>query len=346
MRISLGLLGKCLLNEEKPGKWKVLMEDLTANGFNLVTCKSRTAEVHIDIDYAKDTPNLSSHFISGFGKRFLVRIEPSVVIPDSYSSKIEDCYDWIISTNKSLEKDSKVIIWQNGFISPYMLNFNFTQEGISQRKLAVGILNQNKFSFIRNSMYKTRQILAKKLAASGVNVHVGGRDWDISCWRQTKIQLSLFVKNLKFFKKIDMGEFHLPMQFNSRNLHLVGPVESELKFLNQFEWSLVVENEATYLSEKLFNALAAGTIPLYLGPTLDAYKIPRGIYFKVDPTNMGELISFLKTSTAKDRDTMRDQIQVFMNSNLAKDYWTIEAGILRLGGIIRTTCLPDLSFDS
>ena len=57
---------------------------------------------------------------------------------------------------------------------------------------------------------------------------------------------------------------------------------------------LVIENWPYYVSEKLFDALFAGCIPVYVGPSLINFGIPPGLVFEAEPN----LVSIQETVSA------------------------------------------------
>jgi len=53
--------------------------------------------------------------------------------------------------------------------------------------------------------------------------------------------------------------------------------------------TVVVENSPEYLSEKLFDAFLAATLPIYCGPPLRSYGIPDGLAIQV-PGNVDHIL--------------------------------------------------------
>jgi hypothetical protein len=52
--------------------------------------------------------------------------------------------------------------------------------------------------------------------------------------------------------------------------------------ISAYKYSVVIENEASYVSEKLFEALFAGCIPKYVGPNLREFDFPAGLVIEVE----------------------------------------------------------------
>jgi hypothetical protein len=74
-------------------------------------------------------------------------------------------------------------------------------------------------------------------------------------------------------QRIDFGEWSsaLPLGGSVDN---VGIVDDKQAVLADAEFAVVIENSANYVSEKLFDAMFAGCVPLYVGPPLSSVGIP------------------------------------------------------------------------
>lgn len=96
-----------------------------------------------------------------------------------------------------------------------------------------------------------------------------------------------------------------------------GGVESSIDTMRNYQVAVVIENEPSYVSEKLFDALAAGCIPVYVGPRLSDYGIPQGLVVEVGPTSQ-EVLDACQTLLASDLGERRRAILGFLNSQDAR----------------------------
>lgn len=62
-----------------------------------------------------------------------------------------------------------------------------------------------------------------------------------------------------------------------------GVIANKNDVLTNYKFALVIENSCDYVSEKLFDALRSGVIPLYLGPDLRLFGIPDNLVKVIDP---------------------------------------------------------------
>ena len=63
----------------------------------------------------------------------------------------------------------------------------------------------------------------------------------------------------------------------------LGEVLDKRSVLSMYKYCLVIENSSDYLSEKLFDALLSGCIPIYVGPDLANFEIPGNLFLQAEP---------------------------------------------------------------
>jgi hypothetical protein len=136
---------------------------------------------------------------------------------------------------------------------------------------------------IKGSLYSLRRDVVEAVAANfpDFNVSLAGTSWA----RGRKYILESNLRSL--FLALLSGNFPDLKGFSRRvksypNLKLVGPVDDGLDFLSRATFAIVIENEATYVTEKLPNAILAGCVPIYCGPKLENFEIPSGVCIQVD----------------------------------------------------------------
>ena len=121
--------------------------------------------------------------------------------------------------------------------------------GYVERKNAAAIIASNRSpKFRRNQLYSER-VRAVVSSSEEFRVDLYGRDWD------KVVRLHSLV--------------HPAFLANSRKLreYYKGPVENKLNVLSTYRFGLVLENamHPGYVTEKIFDCMAAGAIPIYLG---------------------------------------------------------------------------------
>lgn len=100
-----------------------------------------------------------------------------------------------------------------------------------------------------------------------------------------------YFKALCDYKMVDSGGRHL------NNLPDGQPVPDKLAFQKEYKFSFAFENSAftDYVTEKIFDAWAAGTVPVYWGaPNIDKYVNPKAFINCNDMKDEKELIAKIK----------------------------------------------------
>ena len=107
--------------------------------------------------------------------------------------------------------------------------------------------NNTYFDIIRK---KNSKISKKKFCAAVISNHN----------YYTRFRLN-FINELNKYKKVDMGG-----KYNNN----VGFIKNKLSFLSEYKFSIAMENSEGdgYISEKIYDSLISGTIPIYYGNCL------------------------------------------------------------------------------
>ena len=98
-----------------------------------------------------------------------------------------------------------------------------------------------------------------------------------------------FIDELNKYKLVDMGG-------NYKN-NVGGRVKNKMKFLLDYKFSIAMENTNGdgYVSEKIIDAFASGTIPIYYGSyMIDEYINPKSYILVKGPEDMKEKIEYIK----------------------------------------------------
>lgn len=101
----------------------------------------------------------------------------------------------------------------------------------------------------------------------------------------------VFFKGLSKYKKVDSGGKHL------NNLPDGKPVKDKLAFQKEYKYSFAFENSSfkDYVTEKIVDAWAAGTIPIYWGaPNIGEYFNPKAFINCNNMDSPSELISVIE----------------------------------------------------
>ena len=196
-----------------------------------------------------------------------VYLEPPVVAPDMYKQlpKLTAAFEEVYLPNThgdgySLEgvKQERLrqLHWPLPF--PEVLQHHWENE-TRQRKLVV-INGNHKPNSRANEQYSTRIEAMAELSRFGC-IDLFGRGWDR--WFSRNSLWYPYWRHLKTLKSIYRG-----------------PCDSKYKVLSQYDFCLCFENMQMdgYITEKIFDCLYAGTIPIYLGAPNIASVVPPEVF--------------------------------------------------------------------
>ncbi len=143
--------------------------------------------------------------------------------------------------------------------------------------------------------------------------------------RHPKELYSKRKETIKFFEKKPAGEFDLYgfKWKEGKYKNYKGPLHtSKLEKLKEYKFSICYENMCDvkgYITEKMFDCLAAGVVPVYWGASNVADYIPEGCFIdRRRFANNEEMYQFLKKVTQEEYQAYLDKAAEFLLSDQAK----------------------------
>ncbi len=236
--------------------------------------------------------------------------EPPVVDPSMYDSlpRLTEMFDEVFIHNTEGDGYSllgvdqtklRKLYWPQPFdhvIEPYWSN--------RDREKRVVVINGNHKPASRNKELYSKRIEAMvKLSGDGA-VDLYGRGWD------------------RWFSRSSMW---LPYWKNRKTLLSIykGPCESKFEVLSRYEFCLCFENMEMkgYMTEKLFDCLYAGCVPIYYGaPDIKDY-VDHECYIDCSRFhNWDDLLGYIMSLSVSDIEVMREKGQAFLESETMKPY--------------------------
>lgn len=305
-------------------------------------------DVFIAINHSK---NEYRNFLKHGGdsrKAFLIRLEPRSVYPRQFKKRIEDMYELVItpgSTSDFLE-DKDFVGW------PYMLNANPAKPSQSDLSLnglnsiiKAGVLDEfanwmqrpkfmtmiaaNKVSPRLKSNYGIRRLLAIELQSA--KLEVWGGLWNDSLGAKANHRMRTALANLK--SGVVPNLFSIYGGLLKKYGNAVGELENKFTVIQESKFSLVVENCDDYVSEKLFDAIVGGSVPIYIGPKLESVGLPSKIAVTGVRT-AGEIKLVVESLSNDDIFALIQAGREFMLSNLFKDFWNADSVFQKLSETI------------
>ncbi|TPD55172.1 MAG: hypothetical protein C9355_04825 [Thalassolituus maritimus] len=299
----------CAVNRDDYGYsiW-LLKERLKAKGYELSTCdinRPSDSELVIYFDYpATGIENPSAINI-------LCLFENEIIKPENTPSPVFDQFDYVFSWNDDyLEKRNfRKFNYTHKLNRPY--NFR-NYPGFTDRKLCT-LISANKMTEHPRELYSERlKAIAwfENNAAEDFDLYGVGWDQFPNDGRLRSRVLNKLAPFTNFMKK----------SYPSYK----GMVESKNQTLRNYRYSICFENASGYpgyISEKLFDSLMAGCVPIYYGAPNVADYIPEGCYIDFrDFTSYHDLYDYLIVASSDEFYSRQREIESFLNSERSSPF--------------------------
>lgn len=193
--------------------------------------------------------------------KVLLLFEPQAVMPWQY--KRRNYLEFNLVIPMSLWRAKRLGFEHYAFQS-YAFEGLDSPEFIEQRDKRIVMINSAKFSSGCTSLYGLRRATSKQLYSLGLDYSLYGENWRMPKRVELKKRLVSLRNSFVAREKICVNE--LLSHFLYRYPEYCGRVENKLKLLAQVQLSLVIENDLDDITEKLFDSLYAGAVPIYVGP--------------------------------------------------------------------------------
>ena len=252
----------------------------------------------------------------------LVRMEPSVVLPANFARSKKRQFSQIITVGGLKAEDSSPVNW------PLLWPSSSELEKLLANKRAerIVLVNGNKMSFVKGELYSLRRKAIKALEA----LDLYGTEWDSSLITRLIKALKSFTHAFFSLKLPRLSGLKLWFQSYPQSK---GEVDNKLTTMSSYKYALVIENSAEYMSEKLFDALFAGCIPLYVGPNAEDYGIPKNIVVQAEP-NLESIEQALETAKAMNFENFQQDLRKFLSDEKTIEKWSHENVYARMLEII------------
>lgn len=266
---------------KKKGKW---LKTLHLDFLNKVSLPQ-------DIDkivFFNLSPKITSKYdLSRLPKEKLVLFmwEPKAVLPRMYDSEVHEWFGQIYTWDDSLT-DNKTYF---KFNYPVLLPMTTQVPSFEEKKFCTLVASDLE-SHYEKELYSQRKEAIRffeNVAEDGFEFY--GRKWDASQYKSYR-----------------------------------GSVTDKMGTIKNYRFCLCYENtygSPGYITEKIFDCFAAGTIPIYWGASNIEDYIPSNCFIDRRAfSSMQELYTFLKNMPKADYEAYLTHIQAFLNSKAAKKF--------------------------
>lgn len=236
----------------------------------------------------------------------LIMLEPEVVIPQHGRNRLERLFGRVVRIGRP--EQQRVIEWPQTWRA-----METRQERINAAVLA----NADKWSFIYGQLYWLRAAVANKNA----KVHVFGYGWDRS------LAVRIAHRSFEIGRTLSCGKFpnFRGVQFViAKPRNYLGVVEDKVNAMSKYKVALVIENSLELMTEKLFDAWFAGCIPVYVGPDVGKFGLPKDLVISCEPT-LVSIQNAIELASAMDLGEFQTKLSVFLGSKEAESWMSDRA---------------------
>lgn len=268
----------------------------------------------------------------------LIRLEPDSVFPAQYTRRTLEKYGFVISPGS---KETRLTAGaQIGWPYKYHLNpanpvpsdpslFDilnsestaqlFVLKNWEKRGHLLTMVAGNKVSSITTANYSLRRNLAKSLPQTILEVY--GPLWEGSLYKKIRHRLAVLVATIKQGTNPNLREIY----GNLMDFYPTakGPIIDKHALLQDSKFSLVIENSNSIVTEKIFDAIINGAIPIYVGPKLNTVGLPLNLAISVSG-NPQEILKVLDKVESIVAEKHLRALSEFINSPDFLEHW--EAG--------------------
>ena len=310
-----------------------LVDSLRTHGFE--PTNEFPCEYFISVNH---NPKKYKSFIKSGGdpsRAALIMLEPCAVYPAQYKISNQTKYSLVLAPgNPKYSFEGKLFVpWPYEAISnplnPTYGDFNlkkfviravskglFEYENWIRRDRQIVLINANKVSAVSSENYSLRRRFARALRKETLQVF--GDMWEQSVKEKLTHRLSVlfFAMKTGILPNLVHVYGNLHWQFRTAS----GPIEDKQEILQEARFSLVIENDDNYVSEKLLDAMINGCIPIYRGGVISAEILPSGLFIDL-PENPLDLTQILDGLSKAETEKYLSNIHSFITSSLFLNHW-------------------------
>jgi hypothetical protein len=253
-------------------------------------------------------------------KRMILLMEPAVVLPINSSRKIRESFGTIIEVGRPEEINRSVLNWPQ-----YWRNLSSEENGRNSEDIVV--VAGNKLSFIPGELYSLRRMAAAEIK----EIALFGTAWDM------KFGIKLKKLVVEALVAIRAGYLPKPKSFRywfTNTERWRGTSVNKHETLEKYRYSLVIENSAEFLSEKLFDSFFAGCIPVYVGPSLEDFGIPSSLVVTASP-DIASIKSGIAQAQSLDYSQWIIELELWLKNENTQLKWSTENFFLNIANRIK-----------
>lgn len=178
-----------------------------------------------------------------------------------------------------------------------------------KQKCPIMILDY-KFSAEKSSLYGLRRNLLRYFMVNDIPCDLYGTNWNISLTREFRRRWAALRKSLPKLSYQGLEEVFSGLGRHYSNYR--GWVEDKYLKTSEYPLAIVIENDIDSLSEKFFDCIFSGTVPLYVGPDLSKFTDLAPLCFQAEP-DINSIIDLFSGITQKKIQEKEEAISSYLD---------------------------------
>ena len=239
----------------------------------------------------------------------LVINEPSVVQPDHSRESVRGMFDRVIEVGRP------------GSPSPFFPQTWQEMIFTEHRKLACVLVNADKWSFDPGGLYGLRLEAASRIGL----IDTFGQGWGRPNWIRFAHRFADLAIRVRALQGINLSKARYML---SRPLNYGGAIEDKISTMSRYKVALVIENSFELVTEKFFDALFAGCVPVYVGRGLAEYGLPSSLAVSCEP-DLDSILNGIEEAMRTDLRSHHKAISQFLSLESTIESWRADKAIRR-----------------
>lgn len=292
-------------------KYHKLYDEFKKYGYEIATDDINTPQ-ESDIVLYLELPKILPK-IEDSQRSYLLAVESVIIRPESFNVNKHKYFNKIFTWNDALVDNKKYIKINYSFKFP-----NEIYKIINRDKLCTLIVSNKKSNF-PNELYSERKELIRWFEKNyPEDFDLYGFGWNE--YRFTGSKIIRVLNKIPFLKTI---AYKL---FGEKYSIYKGKVNSKQETMKNYKFAIAYENvkdEMGYITEKIFDVIMAGCVPIYWGSKNIMNYVPKNCFIdRRDFKSNEDLYEYLISIDEKVYIDYLDNIEKYLNSEQAKQFST------------------------
>jgi len=354
--VKISISGHSLPTGNYQPNWTILLEDLESLGHQIAF--ESDGDIFLALDHS---PKGLKKFLKSSNKnakKILIRQETDSVYPLQYRKRITNRYDLVLTLGQVTNINSKNEFFGHCY-KPYPNPLScaggmsflevfssrtkqnvFEFENWVNRRYLVTFIGGNKVGLGKSRNYDFRSKKIKLLLKQGLVVY--GEFWDHDIWNRLSNRIRTLVWGIRTNQVANT--FGIFKGIFYRYPGAMGTVEDKSDVLLQSKFTLIIENSNNFVTEKIFDAMLAGSIPIYYGPRLILPGISEELVIRFESIGPEISAELSKITNEEIIDRLR-MISNYLSSEEFRENWLAEKIFERVADRINTLTLTNPTDD-